>query len=554
MASSKNPRKPQNENKAKKTSRTGKRKNHDSKNRKSTSKTERELAREKQRETTQKQRQEQILLGKAGLHHGLELELPEEPDFANYYSAVPQMGHYLNIRKLRQDIKKEDDDPPQPQSHMAPAPWVPSPYDDAFPKRPYWAGDDHEEGDEQEESQGRPRKRACTRSNASAKRQRCNAKPSPLSQEFILAEDESDEEEPQIPEHIIRKTPPTFMGIPTEIRLQIYRDLLIAEQPIQVFGGWKQLYWKEDLRLSTGILRVCKAVYEEACTVLYGANTFLYLLRDPSSEMDDLDDLATDDSPQTAEDYYNDDSDLDYEEEDTKRPVRPPKERTINIAKYAHLFRKLNIKAEANRYSGVTLEGMAAAVNVFARKVAPDGTGWDKSSSSCFIRTLTVSVSPTSSNQQGSSSSSNNKSQEPNFTFVNFFVPGSPVLAAIKAVDCRLLRIDILTSETKRGKTCSMSGTGSCRLEFNRFYERYCADDGGTQIGFGDGENRFARRRAMKMAKMAKLSEKRIDELAEHVALFCKQRGFGQRTTEGMDVDSPYWNDFEDEDVDEDDF
>ncbi|EGR53128.1 uncharacterized protein TRIREDRAFT_103364 [Trichoderma reesei QM6a] len=559
MAPPKNPRKPQRGKEDNDTSRKGReKKEQQPKSHKSIkkSKGERQRERELEREVAQKQREERIILERARLHNGLELELPEEQDFA-HYSAVPQRSYYLKIRQLRQELNNKNDDPPQPQSHMAPAPWVPSPYDDISPRRPYSAGDDYEQEDEQVESQGRPRKRACARSKVPAKRQRCNKKAAPLSQEFILTEDkESDEEEVHIPEHIIRKTPPTFMGIPREIRMQIYRSLLTAAEPIQVFGGWKQLYWKEDLRLSTGILRVCKSVYEEACTVLYGANTFLYLLRDPSSETDDIDDLATDDSPQAEEEDLNDDDggDLDYEEDGiSKRPARPAKERTINIAKYAHLFRKINIKAEANRYSGVTLEGMAAAINVFARKAAQDGTGWD-TQSRLFIHTLTVSVSPTS-NQRGK------KSQEAaaaDFTFVNFFVPGSPVLSAIKAVDCQLLRIDILTSETRRGKTCSMSGSRSCRLEFNRTYERICAADDRKQMVVDsghddDGVNNkrlFARGRVMKLAR---LSEKRIDELAKHVALFCEQRGFGQRTTEDMDVDSPYWNDSEDDYEEEED-
>ncbi|TFB02239.1 hypothetical protein CCMA1212_005777 [Trichoderma ghanense] len=539
MAPPKNPRKPQKGTEAKETPRKGREKNSHPKSRKLIRKSEREREqeREQKRERTQKQRGGQYILDYARLHNGLELELPEEEDFIKY-SAVPRRGFYVKVRQLRKEVKKKED-PPQPQSSTASAPWVPSPYDNAFPKRPYWAGDDDELEDEQEENQGRSRKRARTGSNMSAKRQRYYKKFSSLSQEFIFSEDESDEEEIQIPEHVVRKTPATFMGIPREIRLQILHSILTVQEPIQVFSGWKQLYWKEDLRLSTGILRVCKSVYEEACTVLYGANTFLYLLRDPSSEADAIDSLATDDSSQAVDEpaSNDDDDDLDYEEEGVAaRPARPPKERTINIAKYAHLFRKINIKAEANRYSSCTLQGMAAAIKVFARKVAQDGIGWEKDA--YFIHTLTVSVTPTS-NQQG-------KNQEPNFTFVNFFVPGSPVLSAIKAVDCQLLRIDILTSETKRGKTCYMSGTGSCRLELNRIHERLC--DNREQISSGDGGNKIRRWREMKLAKM---SEKKIDELAKHIAMFCKQRGFGQRTTESMDVDSPYWNDFEDEDEDD---
>ncbi|PTB68073.1 hypothetical protein BBK36DRAFT_1094185, partial [Trichoderma citrinoviride] len=479
----------------------------------------------------QKQRGGQIMLDYARFHNGLELELPEDQDFTEY-SAVPRRGYYVRLRQLRKEVKNKDD-PPRPVSRMAPAPWVPSPHNDAFPNKPYWAGDDDEQEDEQEENHGRPRKRACTKSNMPTKRQRFYKNFFPLSQEFILPEDESDEEE--IPEYIIHKTPPTFMGIPREIRLQIYRSILTVQQPIQVHSGWKQLYWKEDLQLSTGILRVCKSVYEEACTVLYGANTFLYLLRDPSSsDASAIDSLATDDS--WPVDDSSDDSDLDYEEEGaSKCPARTQKERNINIAKYAHLFRKITIMAEANRYSACTQAGMAAAINVFARKVAKDGIGWEQGSD--YIQTLIISVTPTS--QQG------NEDQESNFTFVNFFVPGCPVLSAIKAVDCRLLRIEVLTTrETRRGKTCSMSGTSSYRLDINRIHERLWDDR--KRIGSEDKGSW-----AIPWMKLAKQSEGRIDELARHITAFCKQRGFEQQTTEGMDIDSPYWDDLkEDENED----
>ncbi|KAL6856507.1 hypothetical protein J3F83DRAFT_769671 [Trichoderma novae-zelandiae] len=540
MAPPKNPRKPPKGKEAKETSRKGKEKKNQPKKRKSSKQRERE--RQARRERAQRQRGIQTILDYAHFHNGRELELPEEQDFAGY-SAVPRKGYYLKLRQLREEAKKEDDDPPQPESLTAPAPWVPSPYGDESSSKPYWAGDDYEQEDEQEESRGRPKKRVCTRPNVPAKRQRYYSKYSHLSQEFILPEDESEVEE--LPEHIIRKTPPTFMGIPTEIRLQIYRHILTVQKPIKVFGGWTQVYWTKDLQLSTSILRACRAVYEEACTVLYGANTFLYRLRDASARARDIDNLATDDSSRVVDDDSehdddddDDDSDLDYEEEgDEESPAVREKECSINIARYAHLFRKISIMAEANRHSGYTQEGMAAAINVFARKAAQDGTGWQAASYN--IHTLTVCIMPTCPRQGG-------EDKERQFTFVGFFLPGSPVLRAIQAVDCQTLKVDILTRQSKRDKTCSMSGTGSCRLVFNRMYQRIC--DNRARIDPGDRADRMMRWRD---ARLARQSERRIDGLATHIAMFCKQRGFARRTTEGMDVDSPYWDGFEMEEDEE---
>ncbi|KAK4444133.1 hypothetical protein QBC34DRAFT_442773 [Podospora aff. communis PSN243] len=60
--------------------------------------------------------------------------------------------------------------------------------------------------------------------------------------------------------------PFNFMRLPTEIRLQIYRELLVSPNPIDI--DW------ENPRLFPQILQTCKAIFCEAHPVLYDENTW----------------------------------------------------------------------------------------------------------------------------------------------------------------------------------------------------------------------------------------------------------------------------------------
>lgn len=501
-----------------KASRKGKNKEHHSESRKSSN----------IMEDPKDKRRNEIMLNYARFYNRLELELPEDEDFAK----VPRKGYYLRLRQLREKLWK-DDERPSPESATAPAPCVPDPYDDGVPTRPYWG----EEGDEEEENHGRPRKRI--RSTVSSKKPEFYRKFTPLSQEFILPEDESDEEE--LPDHILRKTPPTFMGVPREIRMEIYHYLLTVEKPIVVHGGWKQVYWTKDLQLSTDILRVCKAVYTEACTVLYGANTFLYRLRDPAYNVARIVDLAMDDSWPLQDEHDEADSGSEYEQEEEDEEEdededeeegsdSSEKESTIDIARYMHLFRKIAIEAEANRYSKYTQDSMAAAVDVFGKQDEANSEG-----APCNIHTLTVRVTPLWDRQQ-------DEPDQGRFTFVDFFVAGGPVIRAIKAVDCQMLHVDILTRQTSRASAYSpvtMSGSGACRLTINRRHERVHKNI--QQDGLGDAA---MRRRTEEMARRSSMA---IDRLAWHIEEQCSQRNFHQATTMGLAADLLSWDDNDDE-------
>ena len=81
---------------------------------------------------------------------------------------------------------------------------------------------------------------------------------------------------------------PSFLTLPPELRLQIYRYLLCHSSEIEL-QKWQlplcqTVYYRhrlyratEPLSLESAILGTCRTVYAEAMPVLYGENTFIFL-------------------------------------------------------------------------------------------------------------------------------------------------------------------------------------------------------------------------------------------------------------------------------------
>lgn len=494
----------------------------------------------------QDKRRSQIIIDYARLYNGQELEQPLDEDFEGF-AALPRKGYYLRLRQLREQVNSEDRrDISGP--FYAPAPWVPPPEDDDIPNSPYW----DEEGDEEEDDadpdaapDANTARNAAIhntttykRSDISTARQKYYTKFSRLSKEFVLPEDESEEEE--LPEHVIRKTPPNLMGIPGEIRMSIYRLLLTTKNPISVHGGWTQVYRNEGLGFSTNILRVCKTIYGEASAVLYGKNIFLYRLRDPTYPDHRITNLATDDTVRDDDDYDDDESDKESDsgseyEEEGGLPCQS--EKIINIDKYAHLFRKIIVEAEQNRYSKGTQESMAAAIRVFAQQ----GEGSSRQQESCNIHTLTIRVAPTWQPLLRAEESSIH-APKGYFTFVDFFLPDSPVNRAIKAVDCQIFHVTVLTRHMSSSRPSSntpnvtLTENGAYRLTVNRRHERLynMAQEGGLRQ---DSVDKVMRHRIVEMAQR---SANAIDELASHIERLCTERNFRQEGTLDMDMDMDF--------------
>ncbi|UKZ83315.1 hypothetical protein TrVFT333_011123 [Trichoderma virens FT-333] len=486
------------------------------------------------------ERRRQIQADYARLPNGEELEQPEAADFMGR-SRLPNPKYYRAIQKERNELRAADEQA-LPESLKARRPGVPDPYDDAKIRRRYWMSEDDEDDEEDEEKEGekpyepfRPRRKRMHKNTTVPPRR------PPLSQEIILPEDEPEDELPLLPD--LRATP-TFMGLPREVRMEIYRYLLTVKRPIAVHGGWQQVYWTKDLQLSTKILRVCKRVHEEASTMLYGSNTFLYRLRDATTNVWNIENLEMEDSlflvdEEESSSEYEEDLEQDDEDEEDD-----PKESTINIDKYGHLFRNITIEAEANRYSTSTQDSMVAALNVFRK---PDDGAPDEDAPYVKprnIHTLTVRIMPTWDRQ-------NDQLEQGRFTFVDFFIAGGPVINAIKAVDCQMLYVELQTRHSsRRSAHVTVSGTGSCRLAINRRHEQALAYfKENPSAGMGDKALR------MRTVEMARRSMEAIDTLATHIQEQCNQRDFGQETAMNTDINSLDWLDLdeEDEDLDEED-
>ncbi|PTB41988.1 uncharacterized protein TrAFT101_008911 [Trichoderma asperellum] len=485
------------------------------------------------------QRRSELILSYARLPNGQEIELPLDDDFIGFH-ALPRKGYYMRLLQLREQVNSQDKRA-LPESFKAPPPWVPDPTDDDARAHAHWGEDEENEendcnshGSRSAYNSRRPRKRVCRRPNRTPRAQRYHKKFYHLSKEFVLPEDESEEEE--LPEHIIRKTPPTFMGIPREIRMKIYHHLLVNKKPITVHGEWKQVRRSNSLRLSTGILSVCKIVHEEACVVLYGENVFLYLLRDPIYSQQAILSLATHDGDISAEDEGE--SGSEYEDEEESLFCNDHREKCIDIAKYAHLFRKIVVEAEHNRYSKATRESMAAAIKVFAK--SSDGAPRDDT---CNIRTLTIRVSPLWHEEEDEPGTGR-------FTFIDFFEAQAPVIKAIKTVDCQILHVEILTrymSRLSSNSAITLSEDGSVRFTVDRRWERYhnMIRQGRAHQGVLDERDKVMQYR---MSQMTNRTSTAIDELAKHVEAQCNERNFHQDTTMGLAIN---WPNLDFDDVDD---
>ena len=72
-------------------------------------------------------------------------------------------------------------------------------------------------------------------------------------------------------------TASSFLSLPPELRLQIYRYLLCHSSWIQLHRSENPWYlYTEATSLESAILRTCRTIYSEAFPILYGEDTFLY--------------------------------------------------------------------------------------------------------------------------------------------------------------------------------------------------------------------------------------------------------------------------------------
>ncbi|KAH9995201.1 hypothetical protein F4779DRAFT_631683 [Xylariaceae sp. FL0662B] len=70
--------------------------------------------------------------------------------------------------------------------------------------------------------------------------------------------------------------------LPTEIRDDIFSYILVWPDDIPVFRGWLLVYPRERPRLDLSLLYTCRVLLEQGLRILFGENTFVYVIRDPS--------------------------------------------------------------------------------------------------------------------------------------------------------------------------------------------------------------------------------------------------------------------------------
>ncbi|PHH70957.1 hypothetical protein CDD80_5628 [Ophiocordyceps camponoti-rufipedis] len=120
------------------------------------------------------------------------------------------------------------------------------------------------------------------------------------------------------------------------------------------------------------------------------------------------------------------------------RGSRTQQKCNINLAKYSPLFRTIAVEAEHNRYCFSTMKAMVRALRVFAH--SPE--------SKLNLSTLYISVAPSPVDDDddvgddGAYDDGNAPKKDiPPYTFVNFFTSSSPVLFAIRDINCRFLKV-----------------------------------------------------------------------------------------------------------------
>ncbi|KAL1863076.1 hypothetical protein VTK73DRAFT_6478 [Phialemonium thermophilum] len=139
---------------------------------------------------------------------------------------------------------------------------------------------------------------------------------------------------------------PFFDRLPREVRDRIYGYLLTMPTPIIVFNAWTQGYSRHRKGMDPTILCVCRQAAAEGAEVLYSTNTFSYLLRDDGQAV-----------PAGLRPEGLDESRRGRRGVGSSRGPR-----VIYLAKYAHLFRRMELVVERNRTGSKYGVAMARAL------------------------------------------------------------------------------------------------------------------------------------------------------------------------------------------------
>jgi hypothetical protein len=195
-----------------------------------------------------------------------------------------------------------------------------------------------------------------------------------------------------------------FLDAPVEVRDQIYQLLLISKKPIRVINGWAHVYARHRVDVYCDVIYTCKKVSAEAIRVLYSMNKFSYLVRD------DL----TNPNHRTSAGFL-----LGFQ-------------RPMDIIKYGHLFRHLELLPERNRYGDYYRETVGRAIEILNE--IPNLT----------LHTFSFSIYPRSTHHQFEMSNGEVQRMR-SFTFLDWLPRNSVVMRNIEILRTQFVDVTLFT-------------------------------------------------------------------------------------------------------------
>lgn len=363
----------------------------------------------------------------------------------------------------------------------------------------------------------------------------------------VLRNSPAPEPRPRLPIRTKVKSPRrlSFMGLPAEVREQIYRGLLVSSKPIPVYSSWRRVYQREKPGLDISILMVSKKVFVEARGVMYGENIFLYLLRDAPTqyhEVANIQDLVNDDIYVPEPGMRDQENIANKDTDPLALPIHEPG--TIDTAKYAQYFRFITVKADFSRSTPSTKEFMVDAIKMFA-----------KTPYNANIHTLKIIISPSFKHGK--------------FTFVDFFEPASELMVALKSLPCEIIHVQILNKLLNNGAWPSSTDL-ILRAHQLRFYRQLALqeledkrkDEGDDRDVKGQSSDLFRTDAKMKNFRFNKLCwiHQKMAQLSKFILQACekcaqddddKQSNTGGAPPGATDDDEDDWYIYEHDELEE---
>lgn len=185
-----------------------------------------------------------------------------------------------------------------------------------------------------------------------------------------------------------------LINMPPEIMDMIFKDLLLAADPIQVLHGWAKLYQRQRSNLHPAILCTCEKISKQGIKFLYGQNVFRYMVRDRAQS-----------------------------------GAFPMFSQDINVEKYVPSFKKLELKIERSRTERAYCTSLANAIQLLITHRAD-------------LHTLVLDVSPV---VEGDTLST-----------VGYFYQNGEIIQALKTLKTKFIVVRVSTPKTEKEPATSL--------------------------------------------------------------------------------------------------